>query len=165
MIDIGSEAAGLYAEEVWKKKYNDIDSVKESIIEIVDECISSHSEEGIAALNELYSDQGFVKRFESDKEMAYLYVALLILHEEKMHGEKCTILSGKQNIEELIAYIKEIKFRLWRIEFAGDTESVEWVNYNIENGYVSETCVNELIKRYCGNEPEKLSGFIGRLHG
>lgn len=165
MIDIGSEAAGLYAEEVWKKKNNDIDSVKESIIEIVDECISSHSEEGIAALNELYSDQGFVKRFEGDKEMAYLYVALLILHEEKMHDEKCTILSGKQNIEELIAYIKEIKFRLWRIEFTGDTESVEWLNYNIESGYVSAICVNELIKRYCGNEAEKIGGLIGRLHG
>ncbi len=144
-----SEEVGILSEKTWLEKYSIIDSQKRKLLSIINECLAIQDEDSISALYTLYSDENFVKLFEGEKEMIYIYMALKIYRREIENNEKTTVFTGHYNIADVIGHIREIKFQLWRAMFAADNEAEEWLHDNIQNGFITDTCVDTLREYYC----------------
>ncbi len=65
----------------------------------------------------LLSSKEFCAKFEGVTDMAYMMLVNQIYQEEMEAHVKYTVLDGKGSIDEIMSFIQDIKFGLWRLEF------------------------------------------------
>ena len=68
-------------------------------------------------LSILLSSQEFRNKYEGVTDMMYMILVNQIYQEELENHTEYTVLDGQGSIEEMMSFIQEIKFSLWRLEF------------------------------------------------
>ena len=68
-------------------------------------------------LLELLLSESFQDQFGAVTDMAYMILAAKIYEREVADGASWTVLDGRGSIQEIMAFIQEMKFLLWRMEF------------------------------------------------
>ncbi len=86
----------------------------------VNQLLKERDREGLTAL---LCDPEFHDKFESVTDMAYMMLAHQIYLEEVQEGVAWTVLDGHDSIEEVVDFLQEIRFGLWRLEFEMDEEA------------------------------------------
>lgn len=118
-------------EKEWNKQNKESQKL---YMDYIDEKIAEGTEKARKELMELFHNTEFIETYKSKTQMAYRIAMMQIYEREMESGEKITILdigkSGKEIIDKLI----ELKFLLWRIEFAKDKQAentlMEFIQYN-----------------------------------
>ncbi len=100
-------------------------------------------EEKRTELSELLSDALFVERFETDTDMAYMMLSNQIYLEEVREHADRTVFDGHFSIDEVVAYIQEIKFRLWHLEFETEPKAADWLV-----SFVNENRISGCLLKY-----------------
>lgn len=146
--DLTTEEMGRRAQELYAEKYALIDADIRAVIAEIDEYIADADNGGADRFIELFGNPVFKERYESDKRVAYMYVALDIYKAELNNGNRKNIFNTAGSVENIIYLIREIKYLLWRMEFAGDAQAWEQICYNSNEGNISCECIVQLVLHY-----------------
>lgn len=146
--DLTTEEMGRRAQELYAEKYALLDADIRAVIAEIDGYIVDADNGGSDRLIELFDNPVFKGRYESDKRVAYMYVALDIYKAESGNVKRKNIFNTAGNVENIIYLIREIKYLLWRMEFAGDAQAWEQICYNSNEGDISSECIVQLVLHY-----------------
>lgn len=104
------------------------------------------STENREQLSELLSSEEFVRKFSGVTEMAYMILINQIYQQELLEQVEKTVLDGHVSMEEVIAYVQEIRFRLWRLEIYMDKNDglqlLDFIQKNQVSSYLLKFIVN-----------------------
>lgn len=112
-----------YIREKEKKEleWNRKNKEKEKIyLAQIDEKIREGTPGAREELLQLFRNPDFIETYKSKTQMAYRIVIMQIYERETQAGEKVTILDIGTSGEEIKTKLIQLKFILWRIEFAKD---------------------------------------------
>lgn len=97
-------------------------------------------------LSELLSSEEFVRKFSGVTEMAYMILINQIYRQEVLEHVEKTVLDGHLSMEEAIAYVQEIRFQLWRLEFYMEEKDglqlLDFIRQNRVSNYLLKYIVN-----------------------
>lgn len=85
-------------------------------------------------LSKVLSSEKVVLEIRCITDIAYMVLANQIFQQEVAEHAERTVLDGHTNMDEVVAFIRELRFRIWRMEFHIDeNEDLKLVNYIREN--------------------------------
>ena len=85
-------------------------------------------------LSTVLSSNKIVLELSCITDMAYMVLANQIYQQEVAEHAERTVLDGYTNMDEVVAFIRELRFRVWRMEFhVGENEDLCLVEYIREN--------------------------------
>lgn len=133
-------------EREWNRKYKEQEKL---YLAQIDERIQAGTREAREELLALFCNQDFIETYQASPRMAYLIAVMQIYEREVQNGEKVTILDSGTSSEEIVSKLIQLKFILWKIEFAKDEQWKELLlNFIRSNGttpdmlqYVVQTAV------------------------
>lgn len=114
------------------------------------------------SLSELLASQEFYSKFETVTDMAYMMLASQIYQEETAAHAARTIFDGHNSIEEVVAFIQELKFGLWRLEFDMEENAGIWLSEWIRQNQIS-ACLLKYAVHVAGMNKVILLERLGAL--
>ena len=105
----------------WKKKY---DSKLKEAESLMNRCLATKELDDLQKLMEFFEDEELVKELSEDNKFMFMVVMMNILYIELDENIKYSIIEWADNLERIIAIIRQIKFLLWEIEFLDSQESM-----------------------------------------
>lgn len=106
-------------------------------------------------LSIMLSSEEFCSKFETVTDMAYMVLVNQIYQEELKEHATRTILDGFDSIEGILAFIQEIKFRLWRVEFDMEDDAGEQFMKLVDR-YQMSNCLLKYMVHVAGMDKVKL---------
>lgn len=97
-------------------------------------------------LTALFHNNDFLTTFLSQPPIAYFNIIIQIYEKELQAGESFTILDMGTSHDELISKLTELKFILWRIEFAKDADAFHLLLEFIQNSHATPYMLQYLIQ-------------------
>lgn len=88
----------------------------------IDQLLKAGDRDG---LSKLLSSKEFYHKFRTVSDMVYMVAVNQIYQEETAQHIENTVLDGRDSIDEILAFIREMKFELWRFEFGMEEEPGE----------------------------------------
>lgn len=114
-------------EKEWEERnWNRKNKQQEKIyMEQIEQRLKEGTAQDREELLKLFRNEEFVETYKSKIQIAYMIVIMQIYEREVQGGEKRTILDMGDSYEKLRSKLFELKFILWRIEFAKDVMAKE----------------------------------------
>ncbi len=131
-MDNSKERAYMQTEEYIREKewgernWNRKNKQQEKIyMKEIEQRLKEGTEQAREELLHMFRNEEFIETYKSKTEMAYLIVIMQIYEREVQFGEKRTILDMGDSYEIIRSKLFELKFILWKIEFAKDVRGKE----------------------------------------
>lgn len=98
-------------------------------------CINALLADGdLETLSNVLSSEKVVLELSCITDIAYMVLANQIYQQEVAEHAERTVLDGYTNMDEVVAFIRELRFRIWRMEFhVSENEDIKLVEYIREN--------------------------------
>ena len=107
-------------------------------------------------LLELFRKKEFIDAYKTENDMAYMIVIMQIYENEKRAGTESCILDMGTESREIKSKLQELKFILWRMEFAKDVQGKEMlVNFIHENQPTAEM-IQYIVLTSSNDKPQML---------
>lgn len=107
-------------ERKWQKQYGEKLS---EVVEKMDRLLKEGTIESRRKLHDLFLDKSFFEHYKQTDIVAGMYVVMQIYEREMESGIAHSILEQGNTVEELLKYLEELKFILYRVDFDVDKES------------------------------------------
>ena len=152
-------------EELEEKKWywNNEEAEKRYISEI-EQRLESGTKEDKDKLLEIFQDKAFIEAYKSRNELAYMIVIMQIYKREIQSEEVRTILDMGKRIEEIKSKLLQLKFILWRLEFAKDIQGrellIEFIRINQATPSMIEHTVLTSVNDKAGTLAELADIFL-----
>lgn len=144
-------------EELEEKEWyrNNREEEKRYISEI-GQRLESGTKEDKDKLLALFQDKGFIETYKFRNELAYMIVIMKIYEREIQLEETRTILDMGKGIGEIRSKLQQLKFILWRLEFAKDIQGRELLIEFIRNNQVSPSMIEYIVLTSVYNKTKML---------
>lgn len=134
-MQLGTEEYALLEEKREKKWWQEYGCALPEIMWGLERIICGGSERTLLQLWDTLNNKDFFEKYKNVKEIAQIYIIMLIFKTEKEAGVKIGILDKGRSYSQLCLYMQKIKFLLYRVDFeitkdAGD----EFIAYYREQG-------------------------------
>ncbi|WP_075721660.1 hypothetical protein [Roseburia sp. 499] len=111
----------------------------------IDKKIQAGSTEAREELLRLFRNKDFIETYKSKTQMAYLIVIMQIYEREIQADEKVTILDIGKSTEEIKSKLIQLKFILWKIEFAKDEHGKELLLDFIRSNWITPDMLQYMV--------------------
>lgn len=151
-MDNGKDWAYMHTEEYIRekeKKEREWNRENKEKGRVYLEQIEMKLKEGTAQAREellkMFQNQDFIETYKAKTEMAYLIVIMQIYEREVQNGERRTILDMGDSYEAIRRKLLDLKFILWRIEFAKDVRGEELLLEFIHNNQATPDMIQCIV--------------------
>lgn len=104
-------------EEKWQKQYG----IKlNDVVQIMNQLLQSATDQSRMELHNMFLDKSFFEHYKQTDAVATMYVVMQIYEREWKDHYPSTILDCGNTVEELMDYLQQMKFMLYRIDFSID---------------------------------------------
>lgn len=124
--------------------WNNREAEKRYISEI-EQRLESGTKEDREKLLALFRDRNFTETYKSRNELAYMIVIMQIYEREVQSEEARTILDMGRGIQEIRSKLLQLKFILWKIEFAKDIRVKDLLMEFIEKNQATPDMIQYMI--------------------
>lgn len=133
-------------EEMEEKEWyrNNREAEKKYISEI-NQMLESGTKEDKEKLLALFGNKGFIETYKSRNELAYMIIIMQIYKREIQSEEVRTILDMGKGIEEIRSKLLQLKFILWRLEFAKDIQGRELLIEFIQSNQTTPSMIEHTV--------------------
>lgn len=107
--------------------------------------LKAGTEEDRKKLLEMFGDETFIETYKSRNDLAYMIVVMQTYEREIKSGEIRTILDMGKSIQELKAKLLQLKFILWRMEFAEDIQAERQLIDFVQINQVSPDMIQHMV--------------------
>lgn len=142
---VGTEAYMQQEEQdycEWRKNYA---AQEQKYLNQIDSWLSEATLQSRENLCRLFQNQEFLAAYRHRTPIAFMGVILRIYHQESLAKRRHTILDMGTSHSALISKFQELKFILWRLEFAKDPEAGKWLPQYIEVNQATPEMLREML--------------------
>lgn len=93
----------------------------------------------------LFQNQEFLAIYRHRTPIAYMKTIMRIYHQESLAKRRHTVLDMGTSHSALISKFQELKFILWKMEFAKDPQAGEWLLQYIEENRATPEMLKEML--------------------
>ena len=109
-------------ENEWQEQYG---SKINDVVRKMNQLLQAATEQSRMELHDMFLDKTFFEHYKQTDEVATMYVVMQIYEREYRDHYSSTILNCGHTVEELVNYLQQMKFMLYRIDFSVDQISEE----------------------------------------
>ena len=135
-------------EEKWQKQYG---TKLNDVVQIMNQLLQSVTEQSRMELHNMFLDKSFFEHYKQTDAVATMYVVMQIYEREWKDHYPSTILDCGNTVEELMDYLQQMKFMLYRIDFSIDQlseqEFVTFLKKNQTSVITLETMMTTVAMR------------------
>lgn len=151
-MDNGKDWAYMHTEEYIREKekkereWNRENKEKRKVyLEQIEQRLREGTAQAREELLKMFRNQDFIETYKSKTEMAYLIVIMQIYEREVQSGEVRSILDMGKSGEEIRSKLIQLKFILWKIEFAKDEQGKEMLLNFIRSNQITPDMVQYMV--------------------
>lgn len=144
---IGTEESAIERENrvcIWNNLYREKEQM---YLELFDELLAMGNETAKEKIMDIIAEGDFCEIYSGRTNIAYLILIMDIYQREIDNGETRTILDMGSSLKTLIQIFNQIKFFIWRLEYAVEDEGnreliAMWLKENKPSPYMLEYIIN-----------------------
>lgn len=137
-----------HREEKWQKQYG---TKLNDVVQIMNQLLQSATDQSRMELHNMFLDKSFFEHYKQTDAVATMYVVMQIYEREWKDHYPSTILDCGNTVEELMDYLQQMKFMLYRIDFSIDQlseqEFVTFLKKNQTSVITLETMMTTVAMR------------------
>ncbi len=127
---------------LWEEQYG---GKRDKAIELTNCALQKKDYAHIKELEDYFQDEEMVKALSEEGDIAFVMIMLDIYSAEKNAGIENVIFKWGDNLDEIIATIRQIKFLLWEMEFLRSNEAGEALVYLLHEKNISMPALEYIV--------------------
>lgn len=144
-IAVGTESYIQQEEQnhhAWRQNYA---AQEQEYLDQIDSWLLESSLQARENLWRLFQNQEFLAIYQHRTPIACMRVILQIYHQESLAKRRHTVLDMGTSHIALISKFQELKFILWKMEFAKDPQAGEWLLQYIGENHATPEVLREIL--------------------